>query len=334
MKMKTEDKTSDDLDGKEEDKTSDEHGTSNENDEGLSSAERKLDQLEEELEKIVGLHNLKMQLLSWAKGMILDDKRRAMGLNLGPRKQPHMVFLGNPGTGKTTVARILGKLLHSIGVLSRQTVTEVQRTDLVGEYIGKTGLKTRTKIEEAKGGILFVDEAYRLVSTSTCSTDFGLEALEEIMSVLEDDDIVVIFAGYTKPMEQLLASNLGLYRRITNFLEFDDFTCEDLTELLMLKMSKQDENSRLYGFKLDGSCDYESILAVIESNSSDELRIKMNGSLVDHMLNNARDNLDSRLSLESQGDELITITLSDLESGLGVLLASRSRESKIESPTP
>ncbi|KAL7137635.1 hypothetical protein ABFS83_10G106800 [Erythranthe nasuta] len=295
----------------------------------VSKIKGKLNEFEDELSKIVGLDDLKLQFKTWAKGVVMDDKRRAMGTNLGPRKQPHMVFLGNPGTGKTMVARILGKLLQSIGVLSSDKVIEVQRTDLVAEYIGQTGPKTRKKIVEAMGGILFVDEAYQLVPTRTGNfKDYGVEALEEIMSVLEDGDIVVIFAGYTDPMKLALSSNQGLCRRVTNFFQFDDFTCKDLAQMLMLKMTKQDEKSRLYGFKLHPSCTCDAVLQVIENNSTEQLRSKMNGGLVDHMLNNARENLDSRLNLDSIGDELLTITLSDLEAGIKMLSKRANVDSK------
>ncbi|KAL8040562.1 hypothetical protein ABFX02_10G106800 [Erythranthe guttata] len=283
--------------------------------------ETKMEEFEDELSKIVGLRDLKTQFKKWAKGMLLDEKRRAMGINLGPRKQPHMVFLGNPGTGKTTVARILGKLLQSVGVLSSDKVIEVQRTDLVGEYMGRTGPKTRKKIEEAMGGILFVDEAYRLVPVRSQghSQDLGVEALEEIMSVLEDGKIVVIFAGYTEPMKRVFSSNAGFTRRVTHFYQFDDFTCKDLADMLILKMSKQSEKSRLYGFKLHPLCTYDDVLGVIEKNSTEKMRNKMNGGLVDHMLNNARENLDSRMNFDAKFDELVTITLSDLEVGLQML---------------
>ncbi|KAL9154278.1 hypothetical protein ABFS82_10G104300 [Erythranthe guttata] len=296
----------------------------------VSKIKGKLDEFEDQLSKIVGLDDLKLQFKTWAKGIVMDDKRRAMGTNLGPRKQPHMVFLGNPGTGKTMVARILGKLLQSIGVLSSDKVIEVQRTDLVGEYIGQKGPKTRKKIVEAMGGILFVDEAYQLVPTQRTGNykDFGVEALEEIMSVLEDGDIVVIFAGYTEPMKLALSSNQGLCRRVTNFFQFDDFTCKDLAQMLMLKMTKQDERSRLYGFKLHPSCTCDAVLQVIQNNSTEQLRSKMNGGLVDHMLNNARENLDSRLNLDSIGDELLTITLSDLEAGITMLSKRANVDSK------
>ncbi|KAL8040553.1 hypothetical protein ABFX02_10G106100 [Erythranthe guttata] len=281
--------------------------------------EKKMEEFHQELAKIVGLYELKLQLKKWAKGMLMDEKRRAAGINLGPRKAPHMAFLGNPGTGKTSVARILGKLLKSVGVLSSDKVIEVQRTDLVGEYTGQTGPKTRKKIEEAMGGTLFVDEAYRLVPEKNDSQDFGVEALEEIMSVLEDGNIVVIFAGYTEPMKRVFSSNQGFCRRVTHFFQFDDFTCKDLAEMLMIKMTKQNEKSALYGFKLHPSCTHDIVLKVIENNSTEKLRNKMNGGLVDHMLNNARENLDSRLNFNSKGDELFTITSSDLEAGLKML---------------
>ncbi|KAK4479134.1 hypothetical protein RD792_014645 [Penstemon davidsonii] len=225
--------------------------------------------------------------------------------------------LGISGTGKTTVARVLGKLLHSVGVLSSDKVIEVQRSDLVGVYIGETALKTREKIEEAMGGVLFVDEAYRLAIGE--SIDFGVEALEEIMSVLEDDNLVVIFAGYTEPMKRVFSANEGFCRRVPNSFQFDDFSCNDLAEMLMIKMNKQDEKSRLRGFKLHRSCTFEAVSEVIEKNSYEKLRNKMNGGLVDHMLNNARENLDSRLSFNSTGEELNTITLHDLEAGLQLL---------------
>ncbi|KAL8489752.1 hypothetical protein ACS0TY_025586 [Phlomoides rotata] len=278
----------------------------------------KMEEFDQELSKIVGLHDLKQQLRKWAKGILLDEKRRAMGINLGPRKPPHMAFLGNPGTGKTMVARLLGKLLHSIGVLSSDNVIEVQKTDLLGEYLGQTGPKTRKKIEEAMGGILFVDEAYQLAPKQSAGghVDYGAEALEEIMSVLEDGGLLVVFAGHTEPMKRVFSSNERFCRLVSHSFHFEDYSCKDLAEMLMIKMRKQDEKSRLYGFKLHPSCTLNAIMSVIERRSTEKLRNKQNGGLVDNMVNNARENLDSRLSFESKGDELLTIMLSDLEAGL------------------
>lgn len=278
----------------------------------------KMEELENALCNIVGLHELKVQLRKWAKGMLLDERRMALGLKVGVRRPPHMAFLGNPGTGKTMVARVLGRLLHLVGVLPTDRVTEVQRTDLVGEFVGHTGPKTRRKIKEAEGGILFVDEAYRLIPMQKADDkDYGLEALEEIMSVMDSGKVVVIFAGYSEPMKRVIASNEGFCRRVTKFFHFDDFTCEDLSKIVHLKMNNQEENSLLYGFKLHSKCSIDAVAKIIETETSEKQRREMNGGLTDTMLVNARESLDLRLDFDCVDmDELRTITLEDLEAGL------------------
>ncbi|KAI4347123.1 hypothetical protein L6164_007966 [Bauhinia variegata] len=289
--------------------------------EACSETKAKMDELENELAKIVGLNDLKIQLRKWAKGMLLDERRRALGLQVGTRRPPHMAFLGNPGTGKTMVARILGKLLYMVGILPTDKVTEVQRTDLVGEFVGHTGPKTRRKIKEAEGGILFVDEAYRLIPMQKADDkDYGLEALEEIMSVMDSGKIVVIFAGYSEPMKRVIASNEGFCRRVTKFFSFNDFNSEELAQILHIKMNNLGEDSLLYGFKLHPSCSLEAVAALIERETTEKQRKEMNGGLVDTMLVNSRENLDLRLSFDCiDTEELLTITLEDLESGLRLL---------------
>ncbi|KAK4479161.1 hypothetical protein RD792_014672 [Penstemon davidsonii] len=289
--------------------------------EACSETKAKMDALENELSNIVGLNALKLQLQKWAKGMLLDERRRALGLKVGARIPPHMAFLGNPGTGKTMVARVLGKLLHMVGILPTDRVTEVQRTDLVGEFVGHTGPKTRRKIKEAEGGILFVDEAYRLIPMQKSDDkDYGLEALEEIMSVMDSGKVVVIFAGYSEPMKRVICSNEGFCRRVTKFFYFDDFSTKDLAKILHLKMTYQAENSLVYGFKLHRSCSLEAVAELIERETTEKQRKEMNGGLVDPMLVNARENLDLRLDFECiDTDSLLTITLEDLEAGLQLL---------------
>ncbi|XP_022730422.1 uncharacterized protein LOC111285312 isoform X2 [Durio zibethinus] len=289
--------------------------------EACGETKAKMDELEKELSNIVGLHELKVQLRKWAKGMLLDERRRALGLKVGARRPPHMAFLGNPGTGKTMVARILGKLLHMVGILPTDKVIEVQRTDLVGEFVGHTGPKTRRKIQDAEGGILFVDEAYRLIPMQKADDrDYGLEALEEIMSVMDSGKIVVIFAGYCEPMKRVIASNEGFCRRVTKFFHFSDFNSEELAKILHIKMNNQTEESLLYGFKLHSSCSLDAIARLIERETTEKQRKEMNGGLVDPMLVNARENLDLRLNFDCiDADELGTITLEDLEAGIRLL---------------
>ncbi|KAL6549676.1 hypothetical protein OROHE_008407 [Orobanche hederae] len=289
--------------------------------ESCSETKAKMVALENELSSIVGLNALKLQLEKWAKGMLLDERRRALGLKVGARKPPHMAFLGNPGTGKTMVARVLGKLLHMVGILQTDRVTEVQRTDLVGEFVGHTGPKTRRKIQEAEGGILFVDEAYRLIPMQKSDDkDYGLEALEEIMSVMDSGKVVVIFAGYSEPMKRVISSNEGFCRRVTKFFHFDDFSSEDLAKILHLKMCNPDEDSLLCGFKLHPSCTVEAVAALIKREMTEKQRQEMNGGLIDPVLVNARENLDSRIDFDCiDTDSLLTITLEDLAAGLQLL---------------
>ncbi|KAL3637765.1 hypothetical protein CASFOL_018213 [Castilleja foliolosa] len=295
--------------------------------------EDKVDAFEKELWNISGLEGLKSQLRSWVKQLMLDERRRALGLKVGIRTPPHMAFLGNPGTGKTMVARLLGKLLHMLQIIPTEKVVEVQRTDLVGQYIGHTGLQTRVKIKEAEGGILFVDEAYRLMPANSSNNDFGLEALEEIMSFMDTGKVVVIFAGYSEQMERVIFANPGFRRRVTKFFYFDDLTCTDLANILWLKMSnlRNDQNSPLYGFKLHESCIVPRIAVIIRQGSSEKLRSDMNGGLVDVMLMNARESLDMRIDLECRDvDVLTTIMLEDLRAGLRMMEQHEEKNKKID----
>ena len=179
-------------------------------------------------------------------------------------------------------------------------------------------LSFETQIKEAEGGILFVDEAYRLIPMQKSDDkDYGLEALEEIMSVMDSGKVVVIFAGYSEPMKRVISSNEGFCRRVTKFFTFDDFSTEDLSNILHLKMNNQTEGSLLYGFKLHSSCTVKTVANLIETETSEKQRKEMNGGMVDPLLVNARENLDLRLSFDCMDtDELLTITLDDLTDGL------------------
>ncbi|CAI5499129.1 unnamed protein product [Closterium sp. Naga37s-1] len=271
--------------------------------------------LEKELSSLIGLPLLKQQLRVWAKGLVLDQRRRELGIRVQPRKPPHMAFLGSPGTGKTTVARALARLLNLVGVLPTDKVVEVQRTDLVGEFVGHTGPKTRRKILEAAGGILFVDEAYRLVPQQRSDEkDYGAEALEEIMSVMDSGSVVVIFAGYAEPMKRVFAVNEGFQRRVSRVFVFDDLSPLDIAQVLLLKMKQAAGEAATNGDERDVDS------AVITRSTTEEQRRQRNGGMALPVLMDARDRLDERLDLDCcDMDELVTITMEDIETALSII---------------
>lgn len=181
-----------------------------------------------ELNSLVGLSNVKQQVQRLIKFYSIQKLRLDNGLKKTD-KTMHLAFLGNPGTGKTSVARIIGKMYRAIGCLSKGHFIEAGRTDLIAEYQGQTAIKVRKLINKAKGGVLFIDEAYSITENNHCDS-YGRECLTELTKALEDyrDDLVVIVAGYTHPMEQFFESNPGLKSRFNNFVEFPDYNIEEL----------------------------------------------------------------------------------------------------------
>ena len=185
----------------------------------------------EDLDAIVGVPQGKELFQTLRAKVTVASERRALGLPAEGAASLHMIFQGNPGTGKTTVARLMGRLFHAVGLLRRGHLVEVSRVDLVGQHIGETSLKTQRVAERAEGGVLFVDEAYTLVSDSRDS--FGKEALESLMKSMEDmrEELVVIFAGYSNEMQKLMQANPGLKSRFPNVVNFADYSSEELLEI-------------------------------------------------------------------------------------------------------
>lgn len=192
-----------------------------------------LDELLADLDAMVGLPGVKGEVRAMVDEIQVNEWRRRAGLTVGSVSH-HLIFTGAPGTGKTTVARTYGKLLKQLGVLSSGQFREVSRRDLVGQYVGHTAEKTAVAFEEAKGGVLFIDEAYTLSRQNGSGGDYGQEAIDTLVKLMEDhrDEVAVIVAGYTDEMAGFLATNPGLASRFSKTIEFDNYSPPDLVEII------------------------------------------------------------------------------------------------------
>jgi len=192
-----------------------------------------------ELDEMIGLDKVR-DLVYEIYALIQINKFRAEEGLKSSKQVYHMIFKGNPGTGKTTVARIISKMLNRMGVLSKGHLVEVERADLVGEYIGHTAQKTRDLVKKAMGGVLFIDEAYSLARGG--EKDFGKEAIDCLVKVMEDraDDVIIILAGYPDEMDEFMQINTGLPSRFPIQINFEDYSVDELM-LIALKMASEKE---------------------------------------------------------------------------------------------
>jgi len=298
--------------GKDDDDKDDDSGDEAElpplTEEQLKEAE---EEMEAELAKLVGMESVKTNMRKLCKQLSLDIKRRQEGMNVLDSIR-HMMFTGNPGVGKTTVSRLVAKLYHQLGVSASQSVVEVQKGDLVAGYVNQTAMKTSKKIKEARGGILFVDEAYQLTQAlQRGQSDFSGEAIDEMMKVMNNAGrkaTTFVFAGYKKEMDEFVQYNAGLESRIKYKFHFDDYTVPELVTIINIKMEAK-------GYKMTPDAS-SNIGAIISQGTTAELRAKYNGRLTDNLLQWSSDEMNTRLPLDASGDQLITLARSDFAAAI------------------
>ena len=236
----------------------------------------------------------------------MNKKRADRGIRV-TKTSLHMVFTGNPGTGKTSVARLIGELYKSIGLLQGGQLVEVGREDLVGQYVGHTAQKTKDVLDSALGGVLFIDEAYTLSNSTT--NDFGQEAIDTILRHMENnrDKIVVIVAGYPKEMDDFIRSNPGLKSRFTTTIDFEDYSIDQLLEILTLQCAK-------YGYCLTELAKEKAREKLICEKQADGYDFG-NGRVVRNMFEAALLNQNDRISSidELTDEDLMTLEAEDFE---------------------
>jgi len=284
-----------------------------------------LPSLYEEFNNYVGLKNLKQSLKDFITYLNFINERKKSGVETEESISANCIFLGNPGTGKTSIARLLGKFFKAIGLLENGHVIEVDRADLIGEYIGETAQKTDKVINQALGGILFIDEAYSL-KKENCGQDFGQEAIDIILKRMEDykGKFFVIAAGYPALMQNFLESNPGLKSRFTHYFSFDDYTAEELTSIYKLFSAKDK-----YIVEKEAEQFISERLETICTNANDSFG---NARYVRNLFNETKVELSKRYqSLEENEKDfsaLNTLRKEDVQSAF-IILENRNNHTKV-----
>lgn len=267
---------------------------------------KNIDEALKELNELIGLKRVKDEVNTVINLIKIKKLRNDKGLSQTPMSL-HLVFSGNPGTGKTTVARILGDIYRNIGVLSKGQLIETDRSGLVAGYVGQTAIKTQEIVQKALGGILFIDEAYTL-SSNESGNDFGKEAIDTLLKLMEDNrnDLVVIVAGYSEPMEKFLKSNPGIESRFNTFIHFEDYNFAELHKIFASFCKK-------YNYTVENEAE-KLLLQYFQSMEMNKNENFANAREVRNIFENIIKNQANRLANETNISDkmLLEITIEDL----------------------
>ena len=261
----------------------------------------------QELEDLIGLENVKQEVKSLANFVRLQKQRQEKGLKT-PKLSYHLVFTGSPGTGKTTVARIVARIYKDLGILKKGHTVETDRSGLVANYVGQTATKTNAIVDSALNGVLFIDEAYALVPENS-SQDYGQEAISTLLKRMEDDrdKLVVIIAGYTNEMKRFIDSNPGLQSRFNRYINFPDYTAGELVKIFHMYMKKNqytisDEANEMLKEKLEYAVEHK------DRNFGNARYVR---NIFEKAIQQQANRLEGQTGLSDR--QLTEITLSDIE---------------------
>lgn len=267
-----------------------------------------MEELRAELDGYIGLGRVKKEVASLINMAAVYKMRRDANLPTA-EVSLHMVFSGNPGTGKTMIARLMARVYHALGLLSKGHLTEVDRSGLVAGYIGQTAIKTAKVVEAAMGGVLFIDEAYTL--TAKTENDFGFEAVDTLLKAMEDnrDDLVVIVAGYTDRMEDFIDSNPGLRSRFNKYVSFDDYSGEEMTAIFRLQCEKS-----CYVLAEDAAVEVQSYFEAAAEAAGEFGNARGVRNTFERVLTEQANRIAALAeTAEVTRDDLMTITLADVK---------------------